>query len=147
MDVAQWLNCRRQGMEIILGGVIALAVSMSATFIGFDRERAFYPIVMIVIASYYGLFAVVGGSGKTLLIESVFITAFVAAAVLGYKLNLWFVVAALTTHGVFDLYHGHLVHNPGVPAWWPMFCLVYDIFAAAYLAWLLASSRLSANVS
>jgi hypothetical protein len=28
-----------------------------ATVVGFDRERAFYPTVMIVIASYYVLFA------------------------------------------------------------------------------------------
>ena len=26
--------------------------------------------------------------------------------------------------------------NPGVPAWWPAFCLGYDVAAAAILAWL-----------
>jgi hypothetical protein len=34
-------------------------------------------------------------------------------------------------------FHGHLVNNPGVPTWWPAFCLTYDITAAAFLAWLL----------
>jgi hypothetical protein len=48
-------------------------------------------------------------------------------------------------HGVFDFFHGHVVSNPGVPAWWPMFCLTYDITAAIYLAWLLCRAILSAK--
>jgi len=46
---------------------------------------------------------------------------------------------------VFDLVHGRVISNPGVPAWWPAFCLTYDITAAAYLAWLIKSERLRAN--
>ena len=34
-----------------------------------------------------------------------------------------------------------LVANPGVPDFWPAFCGAYDVTAAAYLAWLLASGR------
>jgi hypothetical protein len=146
MDIAGQLNWRRAGH----GGYcryiyIALVVSLSASAIGFDRERAFYPTVLIVIASYYGLFAVMGGSVKSLLYESVFIAAFIIAAILGFKLNLWFVVGALLTHGVFDFYHGHLMQNPGVPLWWPKFCLAYDTVAAAYLAGLLVVSKLPAR--
>jgi hypothetical protein len=32
--------------------ILSLAVAGLATVVGFDRERAFYPTVMIVIASY-----------------------------------------------------------------------------------------------
>jgi hypothetical protein len=39
-----------------------------------------------------------------------------------------------------------LIQNPGVPAWWPGFCLTYDIAAAGYLAWILRS-RLEASHS
>jgi hypothetical protein len=49
--------------------------------------------------------------------ESVVIAGFVVVAVLGLKLNLWLLVAALSGHGVFVLVHGHLVANPGVPEW------------------------------
>jgi hypothetical protein len=35
----------------------------------------------------------------------------------------------------FDFVHGYLVTNPGVPFWWPPFCLAYDVTAAAALAW------------
>jgi hypothetical protein len=46
--------------------------------------------------------------------------------------------------GVVDFLHGHLIANPGVPAWWPTFCLAYDVAAAACLAWLLGRSRVAA---
>jgi hypothetical protein len=66
--------------------------------------------------------------------ELVIMSAFLAAVVLGFKRNLWVVVVALAAHGLLDLFHGHVVVNPGVPTWWPMFCMSYDISAAAYLA-------------
>ena len=44
-------------MEYFIGLILSLAVGVSATVIGLDRERAFYPTVLIVIASYYVLFA------------------------------------------------------------------------------------------
>ncbi len=133
-------------MEYLAGVVIALLVSLSATLIGFDRDRAFYPTVLAVIASYYDLFAVMGGSLQALVAESLVMLVFLAATVLGFKRNLWLVVAALAAHGLFDFFHGHLISNPGVPPWWPMFCLTYDVAAAAYLAWLLLRSRVAANL-
>jgi hypothetical protein len=38
-------------MEYIVGVLLALATGGSATVIGFDRSRSFYPVVLIVIAS------------------------------------------------------------------------------------------------
>ena len=45
-------------MEYLIGVILTLAVAAFAAVVGFDRERAFYPTVLIVIASYYALFAV-----------------------------------------------------------------------------------------
>jgi len=131
-------------VEFLIGAVLALSVGLSATFIGVDRDRAFYPTVMVVIASYYGLFAVMGGSPQALGVESIVIVAFLAASIAGFKHSLWLVVAALAAHGVFDFLHGQLIANPGVPAWWPQFCLAYDVVAAAYLATLLSRSKVRA---
>jgi hypothetical protein len=39
----------------------------------------------------------------------------------------------LAAHGVFDLWHGEIIANPGVPTWWPMFCSAYDVTAAGFL--------------
>jgi hypothetical protein len=114
------------------------------TLFGLHRDRALYPVMMIVIAAYYVLFAVMGGSTQVLIIESVTAVAFVVVALAGFKLTLWLVVAALTAHGIFDFGHPHLYANPGVPSWWPSFCLAFDVAAAAYLGWLLASKRVRA---
>jgi hypothetical protein len=122
----------------LVGGMLALAVGGLSTVVGFDRDRAFYPTVLIVIASYYALFAVVGESTDALVIEAIVATAFVAAAVVGFKYSLWLVVAALAAHCILDVFHDQLIANPGVPAWWPAFCLAYDGVAAGYLAFLLS---------
>jgi len=119
-----------------VGVVLALLTVILARSVGFDRDRAFYPAIVIIVAHYYVLFAVMGGSTSALIVESVVMTMFVAVAVMGFKSNVWLIVAALAGHGVFDFVHGYLVTNPGVPAWWPPFCLAYDVTAAAALAWL-----------
>ena len=114
-------------MEYLIGIVLALAISGGATLVGFDRDRAFYPTVMIVIAFLYGLFAIMAGAPNALLGESVPIALFVFASVIGFKRNLWIIVASLIGHGLFDSVHGKLVSNPGVPSWWPGFCLTYEL--------------------
>ena len=128
-------------MEYVVGVGLALATCVLATVVGLDRDRAFYPTITIVIASYYVLFAVMGGSVPALAIESVVMAGFLLVSILGFRRNLWLLVAALFAHGVLDSIHGHLISNPGVPPWWPVFCLAFDITAAAYLAWLLSGSR------
>jgi hypothetical protein len=134
-------------MAFLVGAVLALSVGLFATYVGLDRDRAFYPTVTIVIASYYALFAVMGGSLDALLIESIVIVGFLVASIAGFKYSLWLVVAALAAHGLFDFVHGSFITNPGVPVWWPSFCLSYDVVAAGYLAWLLLRSRESVPVS
>jgi hypothetical protein len=132
-------------LAYLIGVVLALAVSLFARFVGLDRDRAFYPTVMLVIAALYGLFAVMGGHPSELTLEWIMMGGFIVLSVLGFRFNLWFVVAALFAHGVYDFFHGHLVSNPGVPAWWPAFCGTYDVTAAGCLAWLLWSARTAAS--
>lgn len=132
-------------MEFLIGVVLALVVGISTTLIGMDRDRALYPTTLIVIAVLYDLFAVMGGSTQALVAESAFGAIFIVMAVAGFKKTLWFAVAGLALHGVFDLVHPHVVNNPGVPVWWPMFCLAYDVAAAAYLAWLLWRDRIRSS--
>jgi hypothetical protein len=124
-------------MEFIIGVVFAIVIGISLTVIGMDRDKALYPAIMIVIAFLYILYAVIGGSTQALLSEAPFAAVFIALAVIGFKSSLWFVVVALAAHGVFDLFHGQLINNPGVPVFWPGFCSAYDLIAAAYLAWLI----------
>lgn len=129
-------------MEYIFGVGLGLAACGLGTMAGFERDRAFYPVMMIVIASYYALFAVVGGDGRALGAEIAISMVFVCLAVIGFRTSLWLVAAALLGHAGLDLVHSQLVTNAGVPAWWPMFCASIDGFAAFYLAWRLLSKRI-----
>jgi hypothetical protein len=128
-------------LPFVIGIVLSAGVALFARQVGLDRDRAFYPTVMIVIALYYVLFAVMSGSVQTVVIESVVMTLFAAAAVAGFKSSAWIVVVALAGHGVFDTVHGYFIENAGVPAWWPAWCFAYDVGAAVILAWLITRQR------
>ena len=52
-------------MPCVVGMMLSLGVALFARRVGFDRDRAFYPTVLIVIASSYVLFAAMSGSGQT----------------------------------------------------------------------------------
>jgi len=131
-------------MEYVIGIVAATAVGLFGTVVGFDKERSFYPVVLIVIATLYLLFAVLANSGGSLVAEAIPALVFVTMAVLGFRKNApWLVVAGLALHGVFDFFHHSVIVNPGVPAWWPGWCLSYDVVAAAYLAALILIRRRS----
>jgi hypothetical protein len=61
--------------------------------VGFDRERAFDPTVLMVIASYYVLFAAMGShhmavSGRTLELEIAAATVFLLLTVVGFQQKL-----------------------------------------------------------
>lgn len=124
-------------MALLVGLILAVAVGVFGRLTGFDRDKAFYATVLVVVASYYGLYAAIGASRETLVQECVVIALFAAAAVLGFKDRPWLVVGGLAGHGVFDSFHGHVISNPGVPEWWPAFCGSYDVTAAVFLAGLI----------
>jgi hypothetical protein len=134
-------------MEYFIGVVLAGGVGIFTTLLRMDRDRALYPAVLIVIAALYDLFAVMGGSSQALALESAVGVIFVGLAVAGFRSTLWFAVAGLAGHGIYDFVHGLLFQNPGVPTFWPMFCSAYDVTAAAYLAWLLVSNRVRATAT
>ena len=124
-------------MPYVIGLVLSLGVAVFARVVGLDRDRAFYPTVLIVVGSLYILFAAMTGSVQTVVAESFVAAAFWTVAVWGFKSSPWIVAAGLGAHGIFDGFHGFVLNNPGVPVFWPAFCLSYDVGAAAALAWLL----------
>jgi hypothetical protein len=127
-------NVASRKMEYIIGTILALvAVGLGATA-GMDRDKAFYPTILIVVATYYVLFAAMDGTGRIIVTEAVAASAFVLFAVLGFRKKLWIVAAALIGHGVFDFVHHLIIENPGVPDFWPGFCGAFDVVAGAWLA-------------
>lgn len=126
----------RDSMEYLVGLILGVVVAGFARTIGFDRDRSFYPTVMIVIASYYPLFALMGASHHPELeVEVAVGLVFVVFAAVGFRKNMWLVAAAIAAHGVFDFFGHHLlVANTGMPVWWPGFCGTIDIVLGGWLA-------------
>jgi hypothetical protein len=131
-------------MEYVIGLALAAAVAWFATVVGLARERSFYATVLIVVGSYYVLFAAMAASGRTLVAEIAVAGIFLLFAVLGFKGNLWLLAVGLVGHGAFDFVHHFFIDNPGVPRWWPGFCLAFDVLFGVLMAWrLLRGVRLS----
>lgn len=128
-------------MEYAVGIILGIAVGIFSTVVGLDRDRALYPAILVVIASYYGLYAVLGGSNTAIVLETLVGLLFVAVAAVGFRVDLWIVAAGTVGHGIFDIFHHLIIENPGLPTWWPMFCMSIDITLGVYLAWLLWSKR------
>ena len=121
----------------IIGIAVALGTFVLARVAGLDRDKAFYPTVLIVVAHYYVLFAAIGAPTSVLIEETLVMGLFTAFAVAGFRKNLWLAAIALAGHGLFDLTHARFITNAGVPEWWPMFCAGFDVMIAVCLAWLL----------
>lgn len=125
-------------MEYLIGVGFALLIALFfGNYVGLDRDRAFYPTALIVIASYYLLFAAMAGSVQAAALEVLVMTLFVALAVIGFKFSQWWIVVGLFAHGVFDFTRGMFIDNTGVPVWWPGFCLSIDVALAIGLGVLL----------
>lgn len=124
-------------MEYTVGIVLGIGIGIFSSLVGLDRDRALYPVALIVIASYYCLYAVIGGSNSALVNEMIAGAVFVVVAVIGFRTNLWLAAAGITGHGVFDFFHHLIIENPGLPTFWPMFCMSIDIVLGAYLALML----------
>jgi hypothetical protein len=128
------MNLLDYPVSAAIGALLAIAVASASAMIGLSRERGFYALMTIVVASYYVLFALVAGALPVLLAETAIMFGFSALAVGGYKRSDWLVVLALAGHALFDAGHGSVIANPGVPLWWPACCLTFDVAMAVIVA-------------
>jgi len=128
-------------MALLIGLGLAVAVAIFARVVGLDRDRAFYPTVLIIVGSYYVLFAAMAGSMAGIRLEILGFLAFAGAAVLGFRTSLWVVAAGLALHGLFDFARLGSWPAPGAPEWWPDFCGGFDVAAAVVLGALLLAKK------
>jgi len=128
-------------IPLIAGVLLAVVVAALGKVTRFEQDRGFYPTVLIIIASYYVLFAILGGSSHALFWESVVAVAFSAIAVFGSLRFPLLVGAAIAAHVLFDLVHHVIIQNPGVPSWWPIFCSSIDVPLGLWVMSLYRSRR------
>ena len=128
-------------MALLIGLGLAVAVGIFARIVGLDRDRAFYSTVLIVVGSYYVLFAAMAGDMAGIRLEILFFLAFAAAAVVGFRTSMWVVAGGLALHGLFDFARPDSLPAPGAPQWWPGFCGGFDVAAAVVLGALLLTGK------
>ena len=130
---------------VLIGVALALAIVALGRLSGLDRDRALYPVTLIVIASYYVLFATMGGA-DALPGELIAAAVFVVVAIFGFRTTLWWAAAGIAGHGIFDWFvHPRLIANPGMPAFWPAFCGSIDVALGVLLALLLLRGAIPAR--
>lgn len=127
-------------LPFISGLILSGAIIAFAHWMRFDRERSFYPTVLIVIASYYLLFAVIGNATFiTLVAETLLASLFLGLAAFGAFRSMAWVGLGLILHGLLDSIHPAILQNPGVPAWWPAFCAAVDLSLGVWVVWLVST--------
>jgi hypothetical protein len=129
-------------MPILVGVLLGIAIAALAKFTRFDEERSFYSTVLVIIASYYVLFAVLGGSSHALVWELLIAVAFSTVAIIGAPFLPTLVGIGIIAHGLFDLVHDMIIENPGVPTWWPAFCGSIDVVLGL---WVMTLARSRSN--
>ena len=124
-------------MEYLIGTVLGLMIAGLAKLLNFDKDRSFYPVILIVIAMYYVLFAFMSENADVIIKELIVALLFSAVAIIGARLSVLFVAIGLITHGVFDIFHSRFVLNVEVPLWWPGFCASIDIVLGIVVLYLM----------
>lgn len=132
-------------MDVLAGIGVVLAFIALSHAIGLHRERALYPLLMMVVALAYVLLAASDDAFGQALVEAVVALVFVAAAIAGYRHNLWWVVVALIAHAGFDAAHTAFWPSPVIPHWYAGFCIGADAVLALHLMLLLVVGPLSAR--
>lgn len=93
-------------------------------------------VALAMIASVYVGFAVGDGRKAVIAVEIIVAFAFVVCATVAMASFPWLIVIGLVAHGLKDLWQ-HRTQFVANTRWWPPFCLVVDVVAAALTAVLL----------
>ena len=120
-------------MEILIGIISGLVIILTGKLTGFERNRRFYPAILIVIGLLYILFGFIDGRFEIIVFESLFAAIFIGIAFVGLKKSLLIAAVGIFLHGVFDVTHNLVIENSGVPSFYPQFCLTVDFVLAIYL--------------
>lgn len=126
-------------LPVIIGATLGIILAIFARLTKFDRDRSYYAVVLIVIATYYVLFACIANEA---IVAEIFVASlFSILATLGGLRWQILLGIGICLHGVFDFMHGYIISNPGVPIWWPAFCGSIDIVLGLWVIFLVVTKR------
>lgn len=121
-------------IAIAIGAVLAVLIALLSRITKFDRDRSYFAVILIVIATYYVLFACMANEA---IMAEVFVASIFSILALCGALR-WPILLGLGIfmHGIFDLVHNNFISNSGVPLWWPMFCASIDLVLGTWVIYL-----------
>lgn len=130
-------------VALILGLLIAFIAIAMAKDVGL-RPRGF-ALGLAVLPAIYMLFALMAGDMSATALEFAYGLPFFVLGYLcfkgGFKGSGLVVVGLWALQAAYDAYHHLLVANPGVPFWYPPFCLGFDIMMVLYLLRLVSRQK------
>lgn len=125
-------------IEALTGAAAGVLTIVAARLI--RGERWVYALGLLTLPGLYTMFALQAGDQAVVIEEMIYGIPFVVAGIVFALVSVRgsaVVVGALwLLHGVYDLVHGRLFTNTGVPGWYPVWCFMVDAVVGAYLLWL-----------
>jgi hypothetical protein len=125
-------------IEAVIGAAVGgLTIGVARIIRG---QRWLYALGLLTLPSLYAMFALRAGQQAVAVREMMYGTPFIVAglvcAFVSIRQSAIVVGAFWMLHGVYDLIHGRLITNAGVPDWYPIWCFAVDVVVGAYLIWL-----------
>lgn len=125
-------------IEALIGAAVGVFTIVFARII--RGERWLYSAGLLTLPGIYTFFALYAGEQAVGVTEMIYGVPYVIAglffAFVSVRRSAVVVGIFWLVHGLYDLAHGQLFINPGVPGWYPVFCFVVDAVVGAYLLWL-----------
>lgn len=125
-------------IAVLIGATVGVLTILFARFI--RGERWLYSVGLLTLPSLYAFFALRAGDQAVAVREMIYGIPYVVGgllfALVGVRQSAVVVGVLWLVHGLYDLVHGRLVTNPGVPGWYPIWCFVVDVVIGSYLLWL-----------
>ena len=122
----------------LVGAPVGVLTILLARFI--RGERWLYSLGLLTLPGLYAFFALQAGEQAVAVREMIYgipyVVAGIAFAFVSVRQSAVVVGALWLLHGLFDLVHGRLITNTGVPGWYPIWCFMVDAVIGSYLLWL-----------
>lgn len=118
---------------VLLGAGLSVLFLIVGQAVGLTRDRGAWTVTLIAIALFYVVFAVDGTHAMGFVLNVVIAVVFIGMALLGHVTTLWWTVAGLALHLLFDGVYHSFETNPA-PYWWGPICLGMDAVLALWLA-------------
>lgn len=125
-------------IEGLIGAAVGVLTIVVARVI--RGERWLYALGLLTLPGLYASFALLAGEPavgvKEMIYGIPYVIAGLAFAFVSVRRSAIVVGGFWLLHGLYDLVHGQLITNTGVPAWYPVWCFAVDVVIGSYLLWL-----------